>query len=270
MKKWITGYEGLYEIDDLGVVYRHTKAGSKPSVGKQHPTGYMKIALCKQGKAKTFNVHRLVADAFLEPDDTRPFIDHIDEDKTNNNVANLRRCTAQENNTFYDTKDGRRYQKEEAKKRKAQLKQYEKDLILRTQQIVKLEKQLHDREAQLQEYANIIANQKIELEQYRKKVMGAVDEIVEQTNVTLQPYSGYIDTTGVKFRSVDDMVGVVGKPITINGQVFPSCGSAATYIVKQELLLGKVRKHATISKELRRYLQGLRLPWALYGRYEVK
>ena len=44
-----------------------------------------------------FLIHRLVALAFLENPDNKPKVDHIDENKANNNVKNLRWATVQEN-----------------------------------------------------------------------------------------------------------------------------------------------------------------------------
>ena len=55
------------------------------------------IDLHENGKAKTFNVHRLVGIAFLENPDNKPMIDHIDENKANNNVKNLRWATSSDN-----------------------------------------------------------------------------------------------------------------------------------------------------------------------------
>lgn len=49
-------------------------------------------------KKKMYFVHRLVALVFIPTDDTTLHIDHIDGDKTNNNVSNLRWCTQKENN----------------------------------------------------------------------------------------------------------------------------------------------------------------------------
>jgi len=71
------------------------------------------------------------------------------------------------------------------------------------------------------------------------------------------------------YGTVEDMVKATGKSIVVSGQEFVSCGSAAQWIVDQELALGNTRKKATISKELRRFLQGKRLAWTMYERYTI-
>ena len=62
----VVGYEGLYEVDSLGNVYSvkrtTTKGGKlKPQLSK----GYCRVALSKNGVAKRYFVHRLVAKAFI-------------------------------------------------------------------------------------------------------------------------------------------------------------------------------------------------------------
>jgi hypothetical protein len=64
---------------------------------QRYYNGYKRINLSKNGKLKTFKVHRLVGIAFLENVDEKQFIDHIDENKANNNVKNLRWATSKEN-----------------------------------------------------------------------------------------------------------------------------------------------------------------------------
>lgn len=70
----------------------------------KHQSGYIVVNLRKNGSSTVYKVHRLVAKAFIDNPDNKPTVDHIDGDKTNNNVSNLRWCTLQENkrnpNTF--------------------------------------------------------------------------------------------------------------------------------------------------------------------------
>lgn len=105
--KDIEGYEGLYQVSNLGNVksldrilvhkngHKHFKKGItlKPSIGT---TGYYQVILCMNGH-KTAKIHRLVANAFLPPDCNRPYINHIDGNYLNNNVTNLEWCTQKEN-----------------------------------------------------------------------------------------------------------------------------------------------------------------------------
>ena len=59
--------------------------------------GYLEIQLCSNCKKKTFLVHRLVGLTFIENIYKKPYINHIDGNKTNNRVDNLEWCTAKEN-----------------------------------------------------------------------------------------------------------------------------------------------------------------------------
>jgi hypothetical protein len=75
-----------YEVSSLGRV--RNKRGN---ILAQHLyQGYYKTKLCKDGKASTWYIHRLVAEAFLVNPDKKPTIDHIDRVRTNNSVQNLR------------------------------------------------------------------------------------------------------------------------------------------------------------------------------------
>lgn len=66
----------------------------KPGINNH---GYYYVNLCKNGKYKSFKTHRLVAEAFIENPDDKVCIDHINNDKLNNNVTNLRWATHSEN-----------------------------------------------------------------------------------------------------------------------------------------------------------------------------
>lgn len=82
--------------------------------------GYKQLNLCFQYKHKCYLVHRIVAYTYLDLDIENPklFIDHIDRDKINNNVSNLRIVTNQQNQFNTNAKGycwHKRLQKWEAK-----------------------------------------------------------------------------------------------------------------------------------------------------------
>jgi hypothetical protein len=89
----IDGYEN-YEVSNLGNV-RNVKTGKilKPRV---NCNGYKQIGL--HGiKSKTTPLHRLISLAFIDNPENKPCIDHIDNNRTNNNISNLRWATLGEN-----------------------------------------------------------------------------------------------------------------------------------------------------------------------------
>jgi hypothetical protein len=59
--------------------------------------GYRMVNLCKNGKAKTTKVHRLVAEAFIQNLENKKCVDHINNIKTDNRLINLRFATYKEN-----------------------------------------------------------------------------------------------------------------------------------------------------------------------------
>ena len=92
--KIIKGYEN-YSVSNFGNVKNNkTDRILKPKFDKD---GYKRLQLSKEGIKKDFMVHRLVCNAFLENPDNKPLVDHIDCNKQNNNISNLRWATNSEN-----------------------------------------------------------------------------------------------------------------------------------------------------------------------------
>ena len=106
--KPLKGYEGYYEISNLGKVKsikRYKKNKSKLQIVEEKilslytnpKNGYVYVYLCKDGKYKNVRLHRLVAENFIDNKNNYPQINHIDGNKTNNVVSNLEWCTASYN-----------------------------------------------------------------------------------------------------------------------------------------------------------------------------
>lgn len=101
--KDISGFEGLYAVTTDGKVWSYrAKRYLQVYTVKD---GVQKVSLNKQGKQWTKSVHRLVAETYIENTEEKPQVDHIDGDKTNNCVSNLRWCTNSENQAFRSTQD---------------------------------------------------------------------------------------------------------------------------------------------------------------------
>ena len=91
--KDIKDYEGLYQVSNFGRIlslnYRRTGKSELLKPGKD-TYGYYQVVLRKNGEPKTIKVHRLVAEAFIPNPENKPTVDHIDRNKLNNFVGNLR------------------------------------------------------------------------------------------------------------------------------------------------------------------------------------
>lgn len=89
--KDIDGFEGLYEVSTKGRV--RNKKTNRIFIGKNNSAGYRAVTL----KGNDYNIHRLVALAFIPNPQNLPQVDHVDENKGNNDVSNLRWVTSSEN-----------------------------------------------------------------------------------------------------------------------------------------------------------------------------
>lgn len=105
--KDIKNYEGLYQISNYGRVKSLPKNDGngkrerilKTDKSKTNAKGipYRRVTFSVAGKQVRYLVHQLVAEHFLEPDDTRLYVNHIDGNPSNNHYSNLEWCTGSEN-----------------------------------------------------------------------------------------------------------------------------------------------------------------------------
>lgn len=106
--KDIPSYEGYYQVSNLGnfrslpriIKYKSNGTRNYPSKALLTETtkdNYQRIVLMKDGIKTRYQAHRLVALTFIPNPDNKPFINHIDGNKSNNVVTNLEWCTASEN-----------------------------------------------------------------------------------------------------------------------------------------------------------------------------
>lgn len=110
----IPGYEGYYKVSNKGRIYSiprigangHKYGGSLCAITSRYQT-YLGACLCKDGKQRTYSVHRLVAIAFIPNPENLPIVNHKDENPMNNNVENLEWCD-QKYNAGYGTAIARR------------------------------------------------------------------------------------------------------------------------------------------------------------------
>lgn len=97
--KDIKGFEGKYQVSNYGRVksLNYARRGYprilKPNTNRAYPF----VNLSKNDIGKSYNIHRLVAEAFLENPNGLPMVNHKDENRLNNHVDNLEWCTASYN-----------------------------------------------------------------------------------------------------------------------------------------------------------------------------
>lgn len=112
MEIWrdVVGYEGLYQVSNLGRVksldrmildktnrIQHKKAHIVPQRKRRKGANYLSVSLYKHNKVGTFAVHRLVALAFVPNPHGKEQVNHIDENPENNCANNLEWVTPFEN-----------------------------------------------------------------------------------------------------------------------------------------------------------------------------
>lgn len=111
-EKWaqIEGFEGFYEVSDLGNVRSVERIVPRLRFGKveqmlrksspvrqnKNRKGYPEVTLSREATRSCFRVHRLVAAAFVEGE-TKEQVNHINSIRDDNRAVNLEWCSCQEN-----------------------------------------------------------------------------------------------------------------------------------------------------------------------------
>lgn len=102
--KDIEGYEGVYQVSNTGKIRSSVRRSNiqtpwrllSPHIAR----GYAFITLYKQNQRKNLLLHRLVAKAFVDNPNGFAEVNHIDENKLNNNATNLEWCTREYNMAY--------------------------------------------------------------------------------------------------------------------------------------------------------------------------
>lgn len=111
----VVDFEGWYEVSSLGRVRSYREHGGSQKINARRgvpillspstykDTGYFRVYLKINGKAKAYLLHRLVLSTFTEiplelKDEKHIDVNHIDENKDNNTLSNLEWCSRKQNN----------------------------------------------------------------------------------------------------------------------------------------------------------------------------
>lgn len=106
--KDIKGYEGVYQVSNYGNLRSLTRTiddkngkikiiKGKSLKASTTSYGYKSVVFRNGLNKENLRVHRLVAQAFIENKDNKPYVNHLDGNKANNRVDNLEWCTNSEN-----------------------------------------------------------------------------------------------------------------------------------------------------------------------------
>lgn len=98
MEEWrkIERLSNEYGVSNLGNICKYEGEKRKIIIPHEDRCGYLRVSI----KGRTYAVHRLVAEEFIDNPYGYPIVHHIDENKRNNVSSNLLWCTYQQNNIF--------------------------------------------------------------------------------------------------------------------------------------------------------------------------
>lgn len=98
--KDIKGYEGLYQISNYGRVKSFYNNKEKILKSGENSKGYLRAELKKDKKTTRFFIHRLVAEHFLNKEEGKNIVNHLDCNPKNNRLDNLEWTTPKGNSEY--------------------------------------------------------------------------------------------------------------------------------------------------------------------------
>ena len=108
----IKNYEGVYQISNTGKIRSRNFNKIKIIKGRIGKDGYVRVNLYKNKTSKTFKVHRLVSEAYIENTYSKAFVNHKNLIKTDNDVDNLEWATPLENTRHYIYNENKKRKKQ--------------------------------------------------------------------------------------------------------------------------------------------------------------
>ena len=122
--EFLKGFENLYKINKNGEIFScHYQKIMEPQITTD---GYYYVHLRDANKKRTKQrIHRLLALQYIENIDNKETVDHIDRNRTNNDLSNLRWCTRKEQN--HNKKNNlTNLTEEELEERKKKIREYKR------------------------------------------------------------------------------------------------------------------------------------------------
>lgn len=232
------------------------------SLGNKDKNGYLSVKI----DSKTVGVHRLVATYFIENPDNLPIVDHINENKEDNHKNNLRWSTVEHNSSRINIRDDRALN--EARQTLAAVKEIEKSI----QAKIKYNENLVETITQsLAEESHVSDMFKEAMEVRIKKYEDKIDALLAINEVAVaNKYKKTLEPLRNQVSKQEAFIALTGKPIKINGRIFPSIRAAADHIYQEQVRLGQTRKQQTIRTELRKIHKGLTTTTLMYGEYRIE
>lgn len=124
----VPGYDGLYEVSNLGNV-KSLRTGKLLKQSKDK-AGYKILSLTKDGKSKSFLVHRLVALTFIPNPQGLPEVNHKDETHDNNVLENLEWISKKGNRNYGTYKERMSKTQKEAGTHNKSVSAYDKKTLV--------------------------------------------------------------------------------------------------------------------------------------------